>query len=822
MAEIIKKQDVSEKDIYGWVRESGAMALDVIDELNKSLAESARLSREAIGKNKSAGNVSELKALEQSLKEVNRLYNLKQKLETESITVRTRMAKATRLEREENDRGAKSDEKRAQQQNNLTSAYARVNTWLNTLKKEYRDLAVVQVAGGKLDDAQAKRLATLEGRIKSFDSTLKKVDANMGVHTRKVGQYENATNNLGFAFTQIVREGPALAIGLNTFILAISNNLPMLSDEIIKLVNANKDLQAQGKPTQSVFKNLLGAVFSLQTGLSIGVTLLTLFGAKIVDAFTGAERAAEVQKRLNTELGRARELVGDYIGALQDLQNFDKISKQEAIKRIREQIKEQNKVKDTIKAETKEIVDQAKLLKNQVNPLWTEAAQDKIDNNYVTLRQANEAIKLLKDEERQLELAIYQEKKRADAKKETVKVDLIDLSNKKEALDILKLEIELLEMRNNFEQKQIGRDLEAEVRRVTEAARQRGEVEITTIDGLLKKERELEQARIDANFQREFDLARSQQQIDIAEENRRQANIELDQKYADKRKEILGEVNAAQEEFANKELETQKKLTKQLEDEDKKRAQSRLKWLDFLVEQEIKRHEKRLERIDKEITAAEKQQDYFRQLAEQGNINAQQSLAEQQRIINEANRAKEREQRRIERLKLFETGLDIYSSKVAAGDKQPLLNTLKDVVLLKQAINNLPSFFDGTENTGKNGQGVDGKGGFHAILHPNERVMPEKDNVKTGGMSNEMLADLAHGYNSGRLIPVSSAKQDHAGTSLDIVPMVRKMDEVVNAIKTIPAIENGIGASTRDYIEWIEKENRGNKNYTRTHRKYRS
>lgn len=61
------------------------------------------------------------------------------------------------------------------------------------------------------------------------------------------------------------------------------------------------------------------------------------------------------------------------------------------------------------------------------------------------------------------------------------------------------------------------------------------------------------------------------------------------------------------------------------------------------------------------------------------------------------------------------------------------------------------SFFDGTENTGNGGK-VDDRGGFYAVLHPNERVMTARQNAKVGDLSNNELADIALMYNRGDLV----------------------------------------------------------------------
>jgi hypothetical protein len=90
-------------------------------------------------------------------------------------------------------------------------------------------------------------------------------------------------NGLNNSINQITRELPAFSLSANIGFLAISNNIPILIDEINRLKAANTQLVAQGQPTQSVFKAITGALFSYQTALSIGVTLLTLYGAKLIE-----------------------------------------------------------------------------------------------------------------------------------------------------------------------------------------------------------------------------------------------------------------------------------------------------------------------------------------------------------------------------------------------------------------------------------------------------------------------------------------------------------------------------------------------------------
>lgn len=64
--------------------------------------------------------------------------------------------------------------------------------------------------------------------IEGLDAKVKELDASMGIHTRKVGDYASGFNMLGFQIQQVAREFPALAYGPQAFFAAISNNFPMV------------------------------------------------------------------------------------------------------------------------------------------------------------------------------------------------------------------------------------------------------------------------------------------------------------------------------------------------------------------------------------------------------------------------------------------------------------------------------------------------------------------------------------------------------------------------------------------------------------------
>lgn len=186
------------------------------------------------------------------------------------------------------------------------AVYNKIQNSMNLLQKTYKDLAIRKELGSKLTIDEEKNLERLGKRIQDYDKALKAVDAQMGKYQRNVGNYASAFNPLSNSINQLSREMPAFANSVQTGFMAISNNLPIFFDSISGIIDKNKELRAEGKPTESVFKQLAGALFSWGTALSVGVTLLTIYGKDIVEFFAtmakgsnSIKSASENQKELN-------------------------------------------------------------------------------------------------------------------------------------------------------------------------------------------------------------------------------------------------------------------------------------------------------------------------------------------------------------------------------------------------------------------------------------------------------------------------------------------------------------------------------------------
>ncbi|CAD8327905.1 hypothetical protein [uncultured phage] len=113
-------------------------------------------------------------------------------------------------------------------------------------------------------------------------------------------------------------------------------------------------------------------------------------------------------------------------------------------------------------------------------------------------------------------------------------------------------------------------------------------------------------------------------------------------------------------------------------------------------------------------------------------------------------------------------------------------------------------FYEGTEDTGKGG-GVDGKGGFHAVLHPHERVIPKSLNDQIGSLTNEQLTNLAMQYQNGKLLG-----KDVAHSSLDLAVLVNKLDNLTEVIKQKPETNIELGEITQSAMEIVQSTRKGN------------
>ena len=197
--------------------------------------------------------------------------------------------------------------------NRLSAQYALNKIKLNQMSQAEREAAD---SGKKLETETA---VIYQKMIKLQEAT--------GNYRLSVGHYQKTWDGLGISISQVVRELPAAAVSLNTFFLGISNNIPMVVDEINRLRAKNKLLQAEGKATVNVTKSIVKSLFSWNTALVVLLTVFSMFGGQIIEWIGGLFKAknaiistTEAIDNINKELENTNASYGDNIISLKQLQ----------------------------------------------------------------------------------------------------------------------------------------------------------------------------------------------------------------------------------------------------------------------------------------------------------------------------------------------------------------------------------------------------------------------------------------------------------------------------------------------------------------------
>lgn len=244
---------------------------------------------------------------------------------------------------------------------------------------------------------------------------------------------------------------------------------------------------------------------------------------------------------------------------------------------------------------------------------------------------------------------------------------------------------------------------------------------------------------------------------------------------------------------------------------EKAKADERIAIAQALTDAMIELSNRRIAKIDEEIKAAEEQADHLRKLAENGNIEAKDSLAEQQKIIEEANARKEQEMKRQQQVQFAMTAYETYQRNASDESvENPLAKTITDLTLLNQFIRMFtPTFEKGTEDTGTHGRGIDGRGGFHAILHPNERVLTKRQNALVGDMTNEDLARIANEYNTGSLIRRGDGASQIDGGNWMNSAVLNRLESLEKTIQHKPETNIEFGEIIGGAMQIIKTQKKG-------------
>ena len=153
------------------------------------------------------------------------------------------------------------------------------------------NLAYRQLSKAKRDSAEG---AALLLSIKQQTQEISKLEQATGRFQRQVGNY----NTAGVAMSQVLREIPAFTFSAQTGILALSNNIPILVDEMKRISLAIDNVTGKKRGWAGAFKEMASNLFSLGGVMTIALGLFTIFSDKIIEAVTGVNELTEAEKKL--------------------------------------------------------------------------------------------------------------------------------------------------------------------------------------------------------------------------------------------------------------------------------------------------------------------------------------------------------------------------------------------------------------------------------------------------------------------------------------------------------------------------------------------
>lgn len=151
------------------------------------------------------------------------------------------------------------------------------------------------------DERNSQFGKSLLSSIQEADAKIKELDSTIGNHQRNVGNYQGSFNGLNMSVQQIVRELPSAKMGINMFFMAISNNLPIMVDQIKYAKEANAAMKAAGQEPVPVWKQLVSSLFSWQSAMMVGITLLTIYGKDVANWVKELFKANDAQEQARKE-----------------------------------------------------------------------------------------------------------------------------------------------------------------------------------------------------------------------------------------------------------------------------------------------------------------------------------------------------------------------------------------------------------------------------------------------------------------------------------------------------------------------------------------
>lgn len=696
-------------------------------------------------------------------------------------------------------------------------------------------------AGGAAEEMADKQLATLQGSLDLLRSALEgailSMDEAGGVGEKLRAGIKFLADNLNEILSIVFKAARAFAV-YKAVLFAIK-----IQQQAKDWIRYNKALKDNVKGIKSATAGAKAFGKALKgIGLGLAITLLVDVAARLWDVFSGAKAAREelarferaneaaardiekivgkqtekMQERLrlldleirkrraagedenklaDEKAQREKEITEDLVKNLEQQRAFKKKILAEDLKeeeRLREGIRKGLEVGTTFGARS------AELFQEELDALLPRTARLNKEVAELSISIDEYRKELDETETKVIEVTASTKKQTKEVKKQ--KKAYKDLTD--EILKAADAEKELAEIKEDFAIEDVQKRLENELEFVARNLVVRKEM----IDSLIDEEERLRRAQIERRFLDALDEATTAEEVELAYEKRTQALINLEDEFANKKKETVAEATKIQEEGADTEV-------KIAEDTAEKKLEIDQNYIKLAEKIFVASSDRKIKKIEEEIAASERQAARLEELAAQGNISAQESLAAENQAIAEANAAKEQEERRKQQILAVSAFLQAYTSNLAAGDDSATAFTkaATSQAVVDQFISSLAGFHDGTEDTGDKGVIRDKHGVITGYTHANERVIKATDNKRMGDLSNEEVTRIVENhrlgnYTGGVVLGENWEQQQLVNQLMDVK---QGLAEVNETIKNRPVSAYGVDRVLASYMMFHNKVTTG-------------
>ena len=173
--------------------------------------------------------------------------------------------------------------------NEQTAAERQVSDSVVSLTQRLQKLTETYYNMSKAEREGAAGQGVLQ-QIGEVDKEIQAAQSRLSAYSRSAG---TGFNSLSMSIQQVARELPSLTMGANMFFLAISNNLPILADNIRAARREYEAMKESGQSATPVWKQLLSGILSWQTALVVGITVLSMYSKEIITWAKGLFSAKE-------------------------------------------------------------------------------------------------------------------------------------------------------------------------------------------------------------------------------------------------------------------------------------------------------------------------------------------------------------------------------------------------------------------------------------------------------------------------------------------------------------------------------------------------